>query len=101
MADVLKRIKISEELSEEINKIAKERHLYPADVIRHILEDYIEADRNKLDPLVVTRLNEMTQSIEGLSYIIESRFTGMQNSLDTIFNLEVSDNYLLDDENEK
>lgn len=96
MADVTKRVVISEELSEQINAIAKERHLYPADVIRHVLEDYVEAKRNGLSPIVVERLNEMTNAIQGLSYILETRTTTMQNSLDTISNLQVSDNYLLD-----
>lgn len=100
MSDVLKRVSISKETSDAINKIAKERDLYPADVIRHILDDYVEARKNNIDPLVLSRMNELTEVIRNTNILIESGFNNMDNRFDTIANLNTGSDYLVDDGDE-
>lgn len=100
MGEVSKRVVISDELNDQINEIAKERNLYPVDVIKQILEDYIISKKSGIDSVTLLRLNELTEAIKHLSYIIETNSDNTVTILESIANLNVGGSYLDDEDGE-
>ncbi len=96
MAVIRKRVNLSEDVNEKVNQLAEERDIYPSKLINDILEDYFEAERNRLDDFTTRRLNQMQLAIEQLAYVHETQFNTLNNKINTISNLATSDNYLLD-----